>query len=1426
MEVIGGVASVIAIVDLAGKIAKICAGYIGEVREYEAEVKALTGRVQCLQKVLQQLDDLLKGPHQGKLTSSTELQDNLIACKGELQSLENRIEKVPPAPAAAAGPSNNRLKKPRKFFDSLKKAVKGETLSSVGRVLIWPIEKADVNKVISRLEGIESAIQFALQVDQTKVILDVDVKINLVNLPVAEGASFNWYGDDHEPKCLPNTREELLKKIDNWVNGSSGKHIFWLSGAAGTGKSTIARTVAETYTQARLLGASFFFRRGAGDRSNASRFFTTLATNLMQHIPDIRLAISKTIEKEPDITRKILKEQFDKLIFEPLSLTKHPERTILVIDALDECDDDRDVLTIVKLLGLLKNLNGVDIRIFITSRREVFINAGFQRISGDFQDLILHDIEEQKILHDIMIFLNHELGRIKTDHVYCDTLPPDWPNQITIETLAKMACPLFIVASTICRFIGDSESLPGDLLMEILEGRQKLIEANPEKSLSLVYLQIIKQRVKNKTPTQISIMRREFQDIIGTIVLLQTPLPQNSLLQLIDIGESKAQARLDGFQSVINLPANPDGVIKTFHLSFREFLLDSQTKEQSPLWIDEYRVHRFIAKRCIAIMKKHLRKNICDLPSPDYIQKDISASIIKKFFPQELQYACRYWVYHIIESHEGVCDGGEAHLFLQDYILEWLEATSILQICIYNIDAIVTLESAISKECGDRVRTLLYDIRRFIRFNYEIIAQLPLQTYHSALLFSPENCLLRQKFSSSHLDWILNGPQVPKDWGRLLQTIDVGDRLDGAQLISMEFISNGQKLVAYFKSYTRNFDKIFDRLVETWDLKTGALLKTEYCSSESLPVYSPDTTWSASVLEDDSILISDLLTGLEVKKIPTTANCNSQKPLAFSNDRKYFLSAIAPQGGGNTLLLWETMSWNLLDSWDSGQASGTLYGAFSRDGSSMVTWTQYRGLDPPVGPSIRFWDAESRNILQCIEKGFAMLKLAFSPNGEYLAHICDETVYVFRLHQRKLEQIIVFSSPELDGGSYSRVAFASNEEIAITFGGRTSVWCPYTGKCIRICRHRDNSIKGLAFSPACRTFATYESQLVSKINLWDSPWPEELFAGLEEEDKGNYPGQTDFINISYNCDFAASVAGALGEFNLWQIHPDGLMPCSQTLLTYKYDESQYIWSLFGREISGTFSRNSKFFAAVNFHLPETLTIVSTDTGDVVYEDLVSGRGLWLQKDHCLEPSPGLLAFSPNERFLVFTLRSNAMVLVLDLESHNRLITLRSDNLTSCNGNFEYVIFSTRGNILALVSSFSCELWCTERWEAINCEEYSKKTESTESSRATKPTDSFKLIPGSLRFSTSKNWIYKYSSNEGILREENFDLHDASGRDGSPGAGPVAWRDGWVAQNGVRSLWVPPAYRGNDPKCSRIQGNRITFAIADRVDTWKFKHPIW
>lgn len=70
--------------------------------------------------------------------------------------------------------------------------------------------------------------------------------IKYFSLPIAEGASYDSYDNQHQAMCLQNTREELCSEIVDWSGSSDDRHIFWFNGMAGTGKSTIARTIAQT----------------------------------------------------------------------------------------------------------------------------------------------------------------------------------------------------------------------------------------------------------------------------------------------------------------------------------------------------------------------------------------------------------------------------------------------------------------------------------------------------------------------------------------------------------------------------------------------------------------------------------------------------------------------------------------------------------------------------------------------------------------------------------------------------------------------------------------------------------------------------------------------------------------------------------------------------------------------------------------------------------------------------------------------------------------------------------------------------------------------------------------------------------------------------------------------------------------------------
>lgn len=136
-------------------------------------------------------------------------------------------------------------------------------------------------------------------------------KIASAKLPIAEGASFDSHLEEHNAKCLANTRVELQRQIKKWAGDKNGKHIFWLNGMAGTGKSTIAQTIARSFTDKSQLSANFFFKKGESDRGTAGRFFTTVARDLMDHVPEITSGITEAIDAEPAISQKALQIQFE-----------------------------------------------------------------------------------------------------------------------------------------------------------------------------------------------------------------------------------------------------------------------------------------------------------------------------------------------------------------------------------------------------------------------------------------------------------------------------------------------------------------------------------------------------------------------------------------------------------------------------------------------------------------------------------------------------------------------------------------------------------------------------------------------------------------------------------------------------------------------------------------------------------------------------------------------------------------------------------------------------------------------------------------------------------------------------------------------------------------------------------------------------------
>jgi hypothetical protein len=519
-----------------------------------------------------------------------------------------------------------------------------------------------------------------------------------IHLPVAMSASFNSHHEEHNARCLPNTRTKLLDEITTWANDKEGKSIFWLSGMAGTGKSTIARTIAQSFADRRQLGASFFFKKGEGERGNASRFFTTMASDLVKHEPGMLAGIRKALNEDSAISQRALKDQFEKLILQPLLEIKEAGsqalRRIVVIDALDECEREEDIRAILRLLARTKDIQPVPLRIVVTSRPELHIRLGFKEMpNGTYQDLVLHEVPKSTIEHDIRLFLEHELGAIRQERM----LALDWPSSHQIMALVELAVPLFIYAATVCRFVGTKGRNPIKYLDKVLE-----YEKSTFSQLDGTYLPALQQLLDEQKDDKEEWLI-EFREVVGSVVVLESPLSITSLGCLLRLSEEEVRCRLDSLHSVLSVPNSEDVPVRLLHLSFREFLVDPQKQGKSPFWVDEKSTHNKLASCCLELMsgQNGLRQDMCSLVGPGVLRSEIDDGAVANSLPPALQYACRYWTSHIIQSKEHIVDGDTTHLFLRKHLLHWLEAMSLMgdsSRCFHLLDSLQALAGVRSSQ--------------------------------------------------------------------------------------------------------------------------------------------------------------------------------------------------------------------------------------------------------------------------------------------------------------------------------------------------------------------------------------------------------------------------------------------------------------------------------------------------------------------------------------------------------------------------------------------------------------------------------------------------------------------------------------------------------------------------------------------------------
>lgn len=480
-------------------------------------------------------------------------------------------------------------------------------------------------------------------------------------MPYAAGAGIN-----PEKSCLPGTRETILEEIFNWVNDSGKKtNIFFLSGVAGSGKSSIAHTVAQHFQALGRLGSFFCFDRSHEAERRHELCFSTIARDLADAYPQQKRALQKVIKDNRSLrTTRVPLMQFDRFLLEPSSHTTILGPLVIVIDALDESGDPalrKGFLTVIS--KRLSELSG-NYCILITSRPELDIVKAL-RLNSRVHWKDMQAIAQDSTFEDIAIFLQSQIP----EEISLE-LEPNWCSQLVGKSEG-----LFQWASTACLFLtgGKGGSDPVKRFDTLLSSAASHAQ---EKNLDSLYYGILEEAFDKD---DLESMER-FTSVVGQILAAKQPLSADVFqnLQPPDAPNNLVMSVVKSLGSLFSgtMDSKP---IYPLHTSCREFLVSKQRSKEFHVDLDAQ--NEVLGLGTFRVMKMGLHFNICNLETSFVFNKDMKDldRTIQSNIPPTLLYSSLSWADHLVTMRVNPKSLERVSEFLFQQFLHWVEALSLLK---------------------------------------------------------------------------------------------------------------------------------------------------------------------------------------------------------------------------------------------------------------------------------------------------------------------------------------------------------------------------------------------------------------------------------------------------------------------------------------------------------------------------------------------------------------------------------------------------------------------------------------------------------------------------------------------------------------------------------------------------------------------------
>ncbi|PPR07493.1 hypothetical protein CVT26_013462, partial [Gymnopilus dilepis] len=771
-------------------------------------------------------------------------------------------------------------------------------------------------------------------------------KVELKELNCAPEAGYDAGPANLRRACTIETRKQILTDLMVWATDDSSPQVYWLSGMAGTGKTSIAYSFCQLLEEADLLCNSFFCSRTVNSTTDTRSLLPSLAYHLASHSASFSQALFSALRapSNANVRQKELERQFETLIAGPTGLSSKSSQKLRIF-VYDGADEASDLDEVAKLIGLfLKYAGRLPFKIFISSRREAVFKQEFGRegLAEHCTSLLLHEVEENLVETDIRHHILERLHRVS--HLISET---------ALDTLVERSGKLFVYASVLCSFLdkGSEEEVQARLAAILANSTTPIggTTTRPHDNLDQIYTQILDAA---------EIMSTDIWPVLLIILTTRSPLTAASITNILGFEHRfRVPKVIESLHSVLTGSESDDVPVTIFHSSFRDFLGDDSRGARFCHLISSHQY--LLATCCLKVMRDQLvSNNICEI-SNDCVRK--AKVKVHKYISAELGYACINCFSHLMELSEDQLVSLQEDLldFFDHRVLRWIECMAWLD----QFEAAETLlqQAALIQALGSDVQFAAMDARQAV-VQCPIIKAFPLEVYRSALVWLPRRSRLRERFK--FCDWqVISG--LPETWGD-----DSPETVDGG------FLTNHLLCIAFSEDGKWVASGSTDLAVRIWDVETGQeKRKFEGHTGHIQSIcFSPDGQRVISGSDDRTIRVWNLETGEEEKRLE--GHSDSVRSVSSSPDGRTVVSA----SSDTKIRIWDLSTGQ--EKTLNGHSGVVHLVSFSHDGTKVVSGSS-------MDQTVRIWDIQTGEQKEMKGDPGILASLSFSDDDKKVVAVSD-----------------------------------------------------------------------------------------------------------------------------------------------------------------------------------------------------------------------------------------------------------------------------------------------------------------------------------------------------------------------------------------------------------------------------------------------------